>query len=86
MLHYIECLKNILADNFYRLQHLISPAHIAEVKKLTEPVAASDDKDADDAYFLDLELSRLIYDDINDALECFVIMIESDAPEHNPLN
>ena len=47
MLHYIEGLKNFLAENLSRLQRLISPAELAEGNKLIEPIAVSDDNAAD---------------------------------------
>jgi hypothetical protein len=37
MLHYIEGPRNILANNLSRLHHLVTPAQIAEGKKLVEP-------------------------------------------------
>ena len=69
MLHYIEGPNNILADNFSILQRQISPAQLAKGKKLIKPIAVSDDEDVDDAYFLDLQFSVLIYNDTNDELE-----------------
>ncbi len=36
MLHYIEGPRNILADNLSRLHHLVTPAQIAEGKKLVD--------------------------------------------------
>ena len=85
MLHYIEGPKNILADKFSRLQRLISPVRLAEGNKLINTVAVSDDEDADDAYFLDLEFSVIIYNYINEALEWFINLSESYAPEQKPL-
>ena len=85
MLHYIEGPNNILADNFYRIQRLISLAQLAEVQKFIDLVVVSDDEDADDTYFLYLEFSGLIDNEINDALECFINLPQSDAPEQNPL-
>ena len=54
MLHYIEGPNNLLAENFSRLQRLISPDQLAKGKKLVKPVVVSGNEDADDAYFLDL--------------------------------
>ncbi len=41
MLHYIEGPRNILANNFSRLHCLVTPAQIAEGKKLVEPAEVS---------------------------------------------
>jgi hypothetical protein len=41
MLHYIEGPRNILANNLFRLHHLVTPAQIAEGKKLVEPAEVS---------------------------------------------
>jgi hypothetical protein len=41
MLHYIEGPRNILADNLSRLHCLVTPAQIAEGKKLVEPAEVS---------------------------------------------
>jgi hypothetical protein len=41
MLHYIEGPRNILADNLSRLHCLVTPAQIAEGKKLVEPTEVS---------------------------------------------
>ncbi len=52
MLHYIEGPCNILADNLSRLHRLVTPAQIAEGKKLVEPAEVSIEEE-DEAYFLD---------------------------------
>ncbi len=52
MLHYIEGPRNILADNLSRLHCLVTPAQIAEGKKLVEPTEVSIEEE-DEAYFLD---------------------------------
>jgi hypothetical protein len=41
MLHYIEGHRNILANNLSRLHCLVTPAQIAEGKKLVEPAEVS---------------------------------------------
>ncbi len=41
MLHYIEGPHNILADNLSKLHRLVTPAQIAEGKKLVEPAEVS---------------------------------------------
>ncbi len=58
MLHYTEGPCNILADNLSRLHCLVTPAQIAEGKKLIEPAEVSMEKE-DKAYFLDQEYSGL---------------------------
>jgi hypothetical protein len=58
MLHYVEGPCNILADNLSRLHRLVTPAQIAEGKKLVEPAEVSI-KEEDKAYFLDQEYSVL---------------------------
>jgi hypothetical protein len=52
MLHYIEGPRNILADNLSRLHHLVTPAQIAEGKKLVDPTVVSYKEEAK-AYCLD---------------------------------
>jgi hypothetical protein len=52
MLHYIKGPRNILADNISRLNCLVTPAQIAEGKKLVEPAEVSIEEE-DEAYFLD---------------------------------
>jgi hypothetical protein len=51
MLHYMEGLCTILS-NLSRLQHLVTPAQIAEGKKLVEPTEVSHEEE-DKVYFLD---------------------------------
>ena len=58
MLHYIEGSHNILADNLSRLHCLVTPAQIAEGKKLVEPEEVPN-KDKDKASFLDQKYSGL---------------------------
>jgi hypothetical protein len=43
MLYCIEGPRNILADNFLRLNCLVTPAQIAEGKKLVEPAGVSNE-------------------------------------------
>ncbi len=59
ILHYIKGPSNILADNFSRLHCLVTPAQIAEGKKLIEPTEVSNEEE-DEAYFLDQEYSGLM--------------------------
>jgi hypothetical protein len=58
LLHYIEGPRNILANYLSRLHHLVTPAQIAEGKKLVEPTEVSNEE-KDKAYFLDEEYSSL---------------------------
>jgi hypothetical protein len=51
MLHYIKGPRNILANNLSRLHCLVTPAQIAEGKKLIEPVEVSIEEE-DNACFL----------------------------------
>ena len=52
MLHYIEGPFNILANNLSRLHHLVTPAQIAEGKKLIKSAVVPKNKE-DEAYFFD---------------------------------
>jgi hypothetical protein len=63
MLHYIEGPRNILADNLSRLHRLVTPAQIAEGRKIVEPVEVSIEEE-DKAYFLDQEYSGLYDEDV----------------------
>jgi hypothetical protein len=63
ILHYIEGPRNILVDNLSRLHCLVTPAQIAEGKKLVEPAEVSHEEE-DKAYFLDQEYSGLYNDDV----------------------
>jgi hypothetical protein len=63
MLHYIKGPHNILADNLSRLHCLVTPAQIAEGKKLVEPTEVSI-KEEDEVYLLDQEYSGLYNENI----------------------
>jgi hypothetical protein len=63
MLHFIEAPCNILANNLSRLHCLVTPAQIAEGKKLTEPAKVYIEEE-DKAYFLDQEYSGLYNEDV----------------------
>jgi hypothetical protein len=58
ILHYIESPRNILADDLSRLYCLVTPAQIAERKKLVVLAEVSNEEE-DKAYFLDQEYSGL---------------------------
>jgi hypothetical protein len=63
MLHYIKGPCNVSADNLSRLHPLVTPAQIAEGKKLVEPAEVSN-KEEDKAPFLDQEYSGLYDKDV----------------------
>jgi hypothetical protein len=71
ILHYIKGPCNILADNLSRLHCLVTPAKIAEGKKLVEPTEVSN-KEEDKAYFLDQEYSGLYNNDVWECIECYL--------------
>ncbi len=71
MLHYIEGPRNILADNFSRLHCLVTPAQIAEGKKLIEPAKVSMEEE-DKVYFLDQEYSGLYDENVWECIECYL--------------
>jgi hypothetical protein len=85
MLHYIEIPRNILADNLPRLHRLVTPAHIAEGKKLVEPAEVSKEEE-DEAYLLDQEYSGLYDDDVWECIECYLNLPDTPHPNENPLN
>jgi hypothetical protein len=85
ILHYIKGPCNILADNFSRLHCLVTPAQIAEGKKLVEPTEVSTEEE-DEAYFLDQEYSGLYDDDIWECIECYLNLPDIPHPDENPLN
>ena len=84
-LHYIEGPKNILADNLSRLQRLITPAQLAEGKNLVEPIT-DDEEDNELAFLQEIEHSGILDNEIQDSLECYLNLPESDSPEQNPLS
>jgi hypothetical protein len=63
ILHYIEGPRNILANNLSRFHCLVTPAQIAEGKKLVELAEVSIEEE-DEAYFLDQEYSGLYKEDV----------------------
>ncbi len=85
MFHYIEGLHNILADNLSRLHCLVTPAQIAEGKKLVEPAEVSN-KAEDKAYLLDQEHSGLYDNEVWECIECYLNLPENPHPDKNPLN
>ena len=62
-LHYIEGPKNILADNLSRLHRRVTPAQLAEGKKLVEPVSGDKEDDAE-AHFFENDYLGVLDEDI----------------------
>jgi hypothetical protein len=85
ILHYIEGPCNILANNLSRLHRLVTPAQIAEGKKLVEPTEVSIEEDYE-VYFLDQEYSGLYNEDVWECIECYLNLPDTPHPDENPLN
>ncbi len=85
MLHNIKDPCKILANNISRLHRLVTPAQIAEGKKLAEPAEVSN-KEEDEAYFLDQECSGLYSNYVWECIECYLNLPETRHPDENPLN
>jgi hypothetical protein len=85
MLHYIEGPCNILADNLSRLHRLVTPAQIAEGKKLVERAEVSIEEE-DKAYFLDQEYSGLYNEYVWECIECYLNLPDTPHPDENLLN
>jgi hypothetical protein len=86
MLHYIKGPCKILANNLSRLHPLVTPAQIAEGKKLVEPAEVSIEEE-DNTYFLDQEYSGLYDEDIWKCIECYLNLVpDTPHPDENPLN
>ncbi len=85
MLHYIEGLCNILASNLSRLHCLITPAQIAEGKKLIELAKVSIEEE-DKVCILNQEYSGLYNEDIWECIECYLNLPDTPHPDENRLN
>jgi hypothetical protein len=85
MLHYIEGPHNIFADNLSRLHHQVTPAKIAEGKKLIEPTEVSIEEE-DEAYFLGQEYSGLYNENVWECIECYLNLPDTPHLDENPLN
>ncbi len=85
MLHYIKGPRNILAYNLSRLHCLVTPAQIAEGKKLVEPVEVSNEEE-DEAHFLDQEYSGLYNENVWECIGCYLNLPDTPHPDENPLN
>jgi hypothetical protein len=85
MLHYIKGPRNILANNRSRLHRLVTPAQIAEGKKLVDPTEVSIEEE-DKAYFLDQEYSGLYDENVWKCIECYLNLPDTPHPDENPLH
>jgi hypothetical protein len=85
VLHFIKGPCNILANNLSWLHCLLTPAQIAEGKKLVKPPEVSNEEE-DKAYFLDQEYSGLYDDDIWECIECYLNLPDTPHLDENPLN
>jgi hypothetical protein len=84
-LHYIKGPHKILANNLSRLHRLVTPAQIAEGKKLVEPTEVSIEEE-DIVYFLDQEYSGLYNEDVWECIECYLNLPDTPHPDENPFN
>jgi hypothetical protein len=85
MLHYIKGPQNILANNLSRLHCLVTPAQIAEGKKLVEPAEVSIEEE-DKVYFLDQEYSGLYNENVWEPIESYLNLPDTPHLDENPLN
>ncbi len=85
MLHFIKGPCNIQAHNLSRLHRLVTPAQIADGKKLVEPAEVYIEEE-DKAYFLDQEYSGLYNEDVWKCIECYLNLPDTPHPDENPLN
>jgi hypothetical protein len=76
--------RNILADNLSRLYCLVTPAQIAEGKKLVEPAVGSN-KEAGKVFFLDQEHSGLYNNELWECIECYLNLAKTPHPDQNLL-
>ncbi len=73
------------SHNYSRSNCLITPAQIAEGKKLVEPAEVSIEEE-DEAYFLDQEYSGLYDENVWECIECYLNLLDTLHPNENPLN
>jgi hypothetical protein len=85
ILHYIKGPHNILVGNLSRLHRLVTPAQIAEGKKLVEPTEVCNEEE-DNAYLLDQEYSGLYNEDVWECIECYLNLHDTPHLDENPLN
>jgi hypothetical protein len=84
ILHYIKGPCNILANNLSRLHCLVTPAQIAEGKKLVEPAEVSNEEE-DKAYFLDQAYSGLYNENVWECIKWYFNLPVTPHPDENPL-
>ena len=84
ILHYIECLHDILADNLCRLHCLVTLAQMTKGKNLVEPAVVSDDED--DMFFLTQEYSCFHNDELVEMIECCLKLPETHQTANYSLN
>jgi hypothetical protein len=85
ILHYIVGPRNILADNLSRLHCLVTPAQLAEGKKLVEPAEVSNEGE-DEAYFFNQENSGLYNENVWESIECYLNLPDTPHLDENLLN
>jgi hypothetical protein len=83
--NYIKGPCNILADSLSQLHCLVTPAQIAEWKKLIESAEVSNEEE-DKAYFLDQKYSGLYDEDVWECIACYLNLPDTSHPDGNPLN
>ncbi len=82
-LHQGRC--KTLTNNLSCLHHLVTPAQIAEGKKLVEPVEVSNKKE-DKACCFDQEYSGLYDNKVCECNECYLNLPETPYLDQNPLS
>ncbi len=75
--------QNILANNFSRLHCLLTPAQLAEGKKLVESVEVSNEEE-DEAYLFYQEYSGLYDKDVWEYIECYLNLPDTPHQDENP--
>jgi hypothetical protein len=73
------------SHNSSRLHRLVTPAQIAEGKKLVEPAEVSN-KEEDEVYFLDQEYSGCYDDKVWECIECYLNLPKTSHLDQNQLN
>jgi hypothetical protein len=68
-----------------RFHCLVTPAQIAEKKKLVEPAEVFN-KEENEVYFLDQEYSGLDDDKVWECIECYLNLPKTPHLDQNPLN
>ncbi len=73
------------SHNYSRFDCLITPAQIAEGKKLVEPAEVLNEEE-DEVYFFDQEYSGLYDDKVWGCIECYLNLPKTSHSDQNPLN